>query len=137
MIPQRITQDLLHALTGNRLQPVIVLHCNHPNEVDTAVTQAISTLRREGITVLNQSVLLASINDCAATLAMLSEHLFAAGCLPYYLHVLDKVKGSHHFALSDQEAVRLHRTLQTLLPGFLVPRLVRENAGQPSKSWLP
>ncbi len=136
VIPQRITADLLHILTHSRLQSVVVLHCNHPNEVDAAVTQAMRDLRDAGITVLNQSVLLAGINDSASTLAALSERLFVAGCLPYYLHVLDKVTGSHHFALSDQEAVHLHRELQALLPGFLVPRLVRENAGQPSKSWL-
>ena len=136
VIPQRITQDLLRLLTSTRLQTVVVLHCNHPNEIDAAVTQAISALRDTGITVLNQSVLLANINDCAATLAALSERLFAAGCLPYYLHVLDKVTGSQHFALDDQAAISLHHALQALLPGFLVPRLVRENAGQPSKSWL-
>lgn len=136
VIPQRITPDLLHTLTRSHLQSVVVLHCNHPNELDAAVTQAIRDLRSAGITVLNQSVLLAGINDSANTLAALSERLFAAGCLPYYLHVLDKVTGSYHFARSDQDAVHLHRELQALLPGFLVPRLVRENAGQPSKSWL-
>ncbi|HNL92623.1 MAG TPA: hypothetical protein PKH01_06970, partial [Pseudomonadales bacterium] len=77
-----------------------------------------------------------SINDCSATLAALSERLFAAGCLPYYLHALDKVRGAHHFAVDDQTAVQLHRELQALLPGFLVPRLVRENAGESSKTWL-
>ncbi|MEZ5493571.1 MAG: EF-P beta-lysylation protein EpmB [Pseudomonadales bacterium] len=136
VIPQRLTDSLLHTLSNSRLQTVMVLHCNHPNEVDAAVADAIGRLRRAGITVLNQSVLLANINDNADTLADLSERLFAAGCLPYYLHVLDKVKGSHHFALGDQQAVAIHRKLQALLPGFLVPRLVRENAGKPSKSWL-
>ncbi|HNE25547.1 MAG TPA: EF-P beta-lysylation protein EpmB [Pseudomonadales bacterium] len=136
VIPQRITRDLLHTLTHSRLQTVVVLHCNHPNEIDAAVSQAISGLRSAGITVLNQSVLLASINDCSATLAALSERLFAAGCLPYYLHALDKVRGAHHFAVDDQTAVQLHRELQALLPGFLVPRLVRENAGESSKTWL-
>lgn len=136
VIPQRLTDSLLHTLSNSRLQAVMVLHCNHPNEIDASVADAIGRLRRAGITVLNQSVLLANINDNADTLADLSERLFAAGCLPYYLHVLDKVKGSHHFALDDQRAVAIHRKLQALLPGFLVPRLVRENAGKPSKSWL-
>ena len=136
VIPQRLTDSLLHTLSNSRLQTVMVLHCNHLNEVDTAVADAIGRLRRAGITVLNQSALLANINDNADTLADLSERLFAAGCLPYYLHVLDKVNGSHHFALDDQRAVAIHRELQALLPGFLVPRLVRENAGEPSKSWL-
>jgi len=136
VIPQRITRDLLHTLTHSRLQPVVVLHCNHPNEIDAAVSQAISALRNAGITALNQSVLLANINDNATTLTALSERLFAAGCLPYYLHALDKVRGAHHFAVDDQTAVQLHHELQALLPGFLVPRLVRENAGESSKTWL-
>lgn len=136
VIPQRITAELVQWLTGSRLQPVVVLHCNHPNEIDAAVSRAIFTLRSARVTVLNQSVLLAGVNDNIAALAELSERLFAAGCLPYYLHALDKVRGSQHFALPDHRAIQIHRELQARLPGFLVPRLVRENAGQPSKSWL-
>ncbi len=136
VIPQRITPALLHTLTSSRLQSIVVLHSNHPNEIDAAVAHAIQALQSSAITTLNQSVLLAGINDNAATLAALSERLFAAGCLPYYLHALDKVKGSQHFAVHDTTASEIHRQLQALLPGFLVPRLVRENAGQPSKSWL-
>ncbi len=136
VIPQRITPALLHTLTNSRLQPIVVLHCNHPNEIDAAVAQSIQALKQAGITALNQSVLLAHINNSATTLAALSERLFAVGCLPYYLHVLDKVKGSQHFAVDDAVAKTLHHELQALLPGFLVPRLVRENAGHTSKSWL-
>lgn len=136
VIPQRITKDCLEWLTDTRLQAVMVLHCNHPNEVDTAVTVAIGQLCQAGITVLNQSVLLAGINDQASILAELSEKLFAAGCLPYYLHALDHVRGSHHFAVQDSKAIQIHRELQGQLPGFLVPRLVREDAGHHSKSWL-
>lgn len=136
VIPQRITRDCLAWLTSTRLQTVVVLHCNHPNEIDHAVIEAIKQLRQAGITVLNQSVLLAGINSNAATLATLSEHLFSAGCLPYYLHALDPIHGSQHFDVPDSEAIKIHRELQAQLPGFLVPRLVREKAGQYSKSWL-
>lgn len=136
VIPQRITKDCLEWLTGTRLQTVMVLHCNHPNEVDPSVTGAIKCLCQAGITVLNQSVLLAGINDCVPVLAELSEKLFSAGCLPYYLHTLDHVRGSHHFAVQDSKAILIHRELQGQLPGFLVPRLVREVAGHHSKSWL-
>lgn len=136
VIPQRITRTLLDSLTATRLQTVMVLHSNHPHEIDAAVAEAITTLQRAGITTLNQSVLLARINDDATVLAALSERLFAAGCLPYYLHALDKVRGSHHFAVDDERATGIHRELQAQLPGFLVPRLVREHAGEPSKSWL-
>ena len=135
-IPQRITGGDLGWLTGSRLQPIVVLHTNHPNEVDDAVSAAILQLKQAGVTVLNQSVLLAGINDQAAVLAALSERLFAAGCLPYYLHTLDPVRGSHPFALPDDTAVTLHQQLQTVLPGFLVPRLVREIPGRASKTWL-
>jgi EF-P beta-lysylation protein EpmB len=137
VIPQRITPECLGWLTSTRLQTVVVLHSNHPNEIDGDVTVAIQRLRHAGITVLNQSVLLAGVNDEASILASLSEKLFAAGCLPYYLHALDPVRGSQHFALPDKEAIALHKALQTLLPGFLVPRLVRELPGQPAKTWLP
>jgi EF-P beta-lysylation protein EpmB len=136
VIPQRISKECLGWLTDTRLQTVVVLHSNHPNEIDLAVVEAIRELRRAGITVLNQSVLLRGINDEATTLAALSERLFDAGCLPYYLHALDPVRGSHCFAVADSQAIALHRALQGMLPGFLVPRLVREVAGQSSKTWL-
>jgi EF-P beta-lysylation protein EpmB len=136
VIPQRITKECLAWLTGSRLQTIMVLHCNHPNEIDLAVSNAIKQLCKAGITVLNQSVLLAGINDHAPTLASLSERLFAAGALPYYLHALDRVRGSHHFAVQDGRGIQIHHELQALLPGFLVPRLVREEAGHHSKSWL-
>jgi EF-P beta-lysylation protein EpmB len=136
VIPQRITKDCLEWLTSTRLQTIMVLHCNHPNEIDSAVTNAIKLLCSAGVTTLNQSVMLAGINNYAPTLAELSERLFAAGCLPYYLHVLDHIRGGHHFSVHDNESIRIHRELQGLLPGFLVPRLVREDAGRHSKSWL-
>ncbi len=136
VIPQRVSKECLEWLTDTRLQTVLVLHSNHPNEIDLAVADAIKALCQAGITVLNQSVLLRGVNDKAVTLASLSEKLFAAGCLPYYLHTLDPVRGSHGFAIADKQAVTLHRSLQGLLPGYLVPRLVREVAGQSSKTWL-
>ncbi len=136
VIPQRVNRDCLNWLTATRLQTIVVLHSNHPNEVDNSVTSAIAKLRSAGTTVLNQSVLLAGVNDNADTLARLSEALFAAGCLPYYLHALDPVCGSHGFAVPDSDAVQIHRQLQAILPGFLVPRLVRELAGKPSKTWI-
>jgi EF-P beta-lysylation protein EpmB len=136
VIPQRVTNACVEWLTATRLQTVIVIHSNHPNEIDGHVSAAIQKLHTSGITVLNQSVLLAGINDDANTLNNLSEVLFAAGCLPYYLHALDKVRGSHHFAVADSVARDIHRQMQATLPGFLVPRLVREESGKPSKSWL-
>lgn len=135
VIPQRITTSFLNTL-DSRLQNVMVLHCNHPNEVDTDLATAVRLLRQRGVTVLNQSVLLAGINDSAEILVALSEKLFAAGIQPYYLHQLDKVSGSHHFAVPDAVASALHKAIQTQLPGFLVPTLAREEAGEPSKTRL-
>jgi L-lysine 2,3-aminomutase len=90
-------------------------------------------LRASGVTLLNQSVLLRGINDTADALADLSERMFAAGVLPYYLHQLDRVQGTAHFEVPDADALALMETLRARLPGYLVPRLVRELAGESAK----
>lgn len=126
ILPSRITETLLDALTGSRLKPVLVIHCNHPQEVDDSVRSALAHLSQSGITLLNQTVLLKNINDNSEILATLSETLFNAGVLPYYLHLLDKVQGAAHFEVPNHQAQDLYRELLTLLPGYLVPKLVRE-----------
>jgi L-lysine 2,3-aminomutase len=115
----------------------VVVHANHANEIDVPVADALARLRDAGATVLNQAVLLRGVNDDAGVLADLSERLFAAGVLPYYLHQLDRVAGTAHFEVDDARALELHAQLQATLPGYLVPRLVREVAGAPSKTPLP
>jgi len=110
-----------------------VLHINHANEIDGELTAAVTRLRHAGVTVLNQSVLLAGINDGADRLAALSEGLFSAGILPYYLHLLDRVQGAAHFSVSRSRAVGLHKELLARLPGYLVPRLVEEIPALPHK----
>jgi EF-P beta-lysylation protein EpmB len=134
VLPSRVDDGLIAWLTGTRLVPVVVIHANHPRELSGAVVAACGRRRAAGITVLNQSVLLAGINDRVETLAALSEGLFAAGVLPYYLHLLDRVQGSAHFLVADLRAQDLHRELATRLPGYLVPRLVREEPGRPGKT---
>lgn len=136
VVPERITADLLDWLSGSRLHPVLVIHANHPNEIDTQVSAALRRVVTAGIPLLNQSVLLRGINDDLNTLAALSETLFAAGALPYYLHQLDRVQGAAHFAVSDDQADELLTGLRARLPGYLVPRLVREQAGAPGKTPL-
>lgn len=126
VIPDRITDSCLQWLTGTRLQTSMVIHSNHPNELDESVGASLLALKAAGITVLNQSVLLAGVNDDSDTLARLSERLFEFGCLPYYLHQLDKISGAAHFAVSDETARELHCQLLARLPGYLVPKLVRE-----------
>jgi EF-P beta-lysylation protein EpmB len=132
--PERLDSDLLDALTATRLRPVVVIHANHPQELEgEAVAAALAGLHQRRLPLLNQSVLLRGVNDCAATLAGLSEALFDHGVLPYYLHLLDRVAGAAHFEVPEAEARALHTELRARLPGYLVPRLVREVAGAPAK----
>lgn len=134
VLPQRITEDCLGWLTGSRLLPTLVIHCNHPEELDNSVAQALTALKLSGVTLLNQSVLLRGVNNDLNTLVALSESLYALGVLPYYLHLLDKVQGAVHFDVPEEEALILYRQLQAELPGYLLPRLVREQAGELAKS---
>ncbi|MDI9244859.1 EF-P beta-lysylation protein EpmB [Marinobacter sp. CHS3-4] len=136
VIPQRVTPELLGVLSESRLQCVMVLHFNHANELDEAVKEAMQQLREAGVTLLNQSVILRGVNDSADGLAALSERLFECHVLPYYLHAFDPVAGAHHFAVSDTQARAIVRELLARLPGFLVPRLVREEPDKPGKTPL-
>ncbi len=136
VIPDRIDDALLEWLGATRLQTVVVLHINHANEIDDAVVEACERLKAAGVTLLNQSVLLRGVNDGMDALAALSERLFEAGVLPYYLHVLDPVAGAAHFDVPDEEARGLVAGLRDMLPGFLVPKLVRETPGGASKTPL-
>jgi EF-P beta-lysylation protein EpmB len=134
VLPERVDAGLLAWLARIPLQKVVVIHANHANEVDAHVRRACTDLTAAGATVLNQSVLLAGINDSVAALADLSESLFAARVLPYYLHLLDRVQGAAHFEVDEPRALALHRVLAARLPGYLVPKLVREIAGAPAKT---
>ena len=136
VIPDRVDQALLDWLEATRLQTVMVLHANHANEIDQAVRAACQRLQGAGVTLLNQSVLLRGVNDSTEALAALSERLFDVGVLPYYLHVLDPVQGAAHFNVPDAEARQLITALRDELPGFLMPRLVREIPGEASKTPL-
>jgi EF-P beta-lysylation protein EpmB len=134
VLPERVTDDFLAWFTGGRLAPVMVIHANHPAEFGPEVVVACKRLRAAGVTLLSQSVLLAGVNDRADTLVDLSEALFAAGVTPYYLHLLDRVRGAGHFLVEDAAAIALLREVAARLPGYLVPRLVREEPGAPGKT---
>ncbi|WP_292975879.1 EF-P beta-lysylation protein EpmB [Pantoea sp. UBA4549] len=136
VIPARITETLCQLLADTRLQVLVVSHINHAQEIDDALRARLQLLKRSGVTLLNQSVLLRGVNDNADTLAELSNALFDAGILPYYLHVLDKVQGAAHFFVSDTEARALMRQLLSRVSGYMVPRLAREIGGEPSKTPL-
>ncbi|MEB6379564.1 EF-P beta-lysylation protein EpmB [Leclercia adecarboxylata] len=136
VIPARITTELTDRLGRSPLQILLVNHINHANEIDDSFRHAMSQLRQAGVTLLNQSVLLRGVNDNAHALARLSNALFDAGVMPYYIHVLDRVQGAAHFMVSDDEARAIVRELLTLVSGYMVPKLAREIGGEPSKTPL-
>ena len=133
VLPERVDGELLGWLGTTRLRTVMVVHANHANEIDSPVMAALARLKTAGVELLNQSVLLRGVNDDAGSLISLSEKLFQAGVLPYYLHLLDKVQGAAHFEVNEAAAQSLMAELHRRLPGYLVPRLVREIAGAPGK----
>ena len=134
VIPQRVCDALLQWISNTRVQVIIVLHINHPAEIDQPTREALNRLCSVGVTLLNQSVILRGVNDNADVLEHLSEALFEAGVLPYYLHAFDPVAGAQHFDVPDEEARSLMQELLARLPGFLVPRLVREIPGKSAKT---
>jgi len=136
ILPERINDELLAWLTGTRLQAIMVVHANHANEIDEKVNKALQSLVDVGITVLNQSVLLRGINDNAAALIALSEALFKNRVLPYYLHILDRVQGAAHFEVPTETSIQLLEQLRVALPGYLVPKMVREVGGMAYKQPL-
>jgi KamA family protein len=133
MVPQRVTDGLLAWLRGTRLATFVVVHVNHPAEIDEAVGEALTRLVQAGIPVLSQSVLLRGVNDRVDVLASLFERLADLRVMPYYLHQLDRVAGAAHFEVPEHEGIELVRQLRTRLPGYAVPRYVRQPPSGPSK----
>ncbi len=133
VLPERVDAPLLKWLASLPWPVAFVIHANHANEFDASVDTAMAALRASGAQVLNQAVLLRGVNDSVQALAALSERSFAAGVLPYYLHQLDRVAGVAHFEVEDARARALHAELAARLSGYLVPRLVREIAGDTGK----
>jgi EF-P beta-lysylation protein EpmB len=136
VIPNRVDEELVSLLKNSRLRIILVVHSNHAAEIDDLTCARLSLLVQQQITVLNQAVLLKGINNSAQVLVDLSYRLFDAGVMPYYLHVLDKVKGAHHFDLSPKEINLIYKDVLENLPGYLVPKLVREIAGEKNKTPL-
>jgi KamA family protein len=136
VLPERLTAALLELLRGLRMRSIVVVHANHPAEIAGDCALALARLVHSGLTVLNQSVLLRSINDSADVLADLSERLVNCGVLPYYLHQLDPVTGTAHYRVSVRRGRRLVAELRRRLPGYAVPRYVREERGEAHKSPL-
>lgn len=136
VIPARITDELVSLFAETRLQVILVTHINHANEINAELNQQLTRLSAVKVTLLNQSVLLKGVNDSVDAQVALSEALFDAGILPYYLHVLDKVQGAAHFYVSDDQARAIIAGLIEQVSGYLVPKLTREIGGRPSKTPL-
>jgi EF-P beta-lysylation protein EpmB len=136
VIPQRVTAELIDWLRGTRLAPLMVVHANHPQEIDDATAAALSRLVDAGIPVLNQAVLLRGVNDNAEALIGLSRRLVDLRVMPYYLHQLDRVAGAAHFEVPISRGLELIDDLRRALPGYAVPRYVQEIPGKEHKRVL-
>lgn len=136
VLPSRITTELVSLLLSSRMKVTMVVHCNHPQEVDEEVLVALKKMTNHAMTVMNQTALLKGVNDEVEILAQLNKKLFQANVLPYYLHLLDRVAGTHHFEVDETRAKEIWKGLCAALPGYLVPRLAREHPGEVSKLWL-
>lgn len=134
VIPNRVTPELVQLLANTRLKVTIVLHINHGNEIASDLVDALEPLHQARIPIFNQSVLLQGVNDDANTLIELSEVMYDAGIIPYYLHLFDQVQGAAHFDVSEEKAVSIAKEMLATLPGFLMPKLVREIAGEANKT---
>jgi EF-P beta-lysylation protein EpmB len=133
MIPERVTDELLAVVRGSRLTPIIVVHANHANELDTSVARALAKLSDAGIVLLNQAVLLRGVNDSLEAQTALCERLVDLRVMPYYLHQLDRVAGAAHFEVPVEIGRQIIEQLRARLPGYAIPQYVREAPGALSK----
>lgn len=136
VLPERVTSQLIETLKCAGKKIVLVIHANHANELDDTVAEALQQFKQAGAQLLNQAVLLKGVNDRSEALIELSQRLFECDVLPYYLHTLDPVQGAAHFDVPIATAKQLHLSMSAKLPGYLVPRLVKEIAGEPNKTPL-
>ncbi len=136
VLPERTTAALLDRLSNGRFRTALVAHANHARELTDETARAFACFSRAGVALFNQAVLLRGVNDTVEAQVSLAECLYEQSVLPYYLHMPDAVAGTHHFAVSDAAAKSLHRAMQSELPGYLLPRLVREEPGAPAKTHI-
>jgi len=136
VLPERITPQLLSLLKETTLKTALVIHANHPNELNQQTAKVLNELKQANALLLNQSVLLRDVNDSASVLISLSEKLYDQSVQPYYLHMPDRVAGTSHFHVNDEDATEIYGKMQASLPGYLLPRLVREIPGENSKRLL-
>lgn len=132
-IPERIDSGFLALFSKIKKKVWVVIHSNHPKELDSDVLTALKLLQEKSVILLNQSVLLRGVNDNAETLIELCEKLVDNAIHPYYLHQLDRVEGSSHFEVEEETGRFLMGELQKALPGYAIPKYVREVAGERHK----
>jgi EF-P beta-lysylation protein EpmB len=137
ILPSRVDAEFIEIIKYASDKIVFIVHINHANEMDDSLYSAINKIKHLGITVFNQSVLLKGVNDNYDSLSRLSKTLFKYGIIPYYIHFLDKVKGGHHFHVEENQAIAIINEMRQKLPGYIVPRLVRENRGDLAKEYIP
>lgn len=133
VLPNRVTDELLGLLRSAGPTPIVVVHANHGNELVDDCAEAVRRIVSAGITTLNQAVLLRGVNDSLDAQVDLCERLVDLGVIPYYLHQLDRVAGAAHFEVAESVGRSLQAGLRERLPGYAVPRYVREDAGAPHK----
>lgn len=136
VLPNRIDDSFIQLLNNIKYKKIIVIHCNHPNELDNKTQEIINNILKTGTLVYNQAVLLKDINNDIQTQIKLWEKTYNMGILPYYLHMLDPVKGTAHFEVTVLQAKNLIKKLQAELPGYMVPKLAQEIPGEPSKTYI-
>ena len=133
ILPDRVDEHLLEWISRLRLKLIMVVHINHPNEIDQLTSSSLGKLRKIGVELLNQSVLLQGVNNEVNTLTQLSLKLIENGVKPYYLHMLDKAQGTAHFNVAESDAINIIKMMQEKLPGYAIPKLVREVPFTPYK----
>lgn len=133
-IPERIDERFLHMLASCKKQILFIIHCNHAREFDQDILQKLKKVQQLGIPVLSQSVLLKNVNDSVEVLQNLFLLLIDNGILPYSLNQMDRVQGAAHFEVPEETGIRLMTQLQALVPGYALPKYIREIPGQPQKT---
>ncbi len=127
--PELLTEDyldLLEEIVDSGKAVILVIHANHPAEFSAAASGLLVQLRKRGVLLLSQSVMLKGVNDDLATLTQLMRTFIENGVKPYYLHQMDLARGTNHFVVEDAVAIALVNALRESISGICIPRLILE-----------
>jgi lysine 2,3-aminomutase len=131
--PERLTEDFIAAVSQSDKTVVVAIHCNHADELSAAAEPRLKALRRAGVVLLSQTVLLKGINDNLRALEALMRAFLKLGILPYYLHHGDLAKGTSHFRTTLLEGLELVEALRGRLSGLAQPTYVLDLPGGAGK----